>query len=569
MLAIYCRISKKKEEGKDTSIETQQSYGVAFADKHLMKYQIWADRGYSGQTEDRPAFQEIIKKIKKGKIKAVWVLDQSRLERNEAIWVMFQTLILQHDVTYYINGNKYDITDEGIRLAASIMSSVNASYARTTSKKVKDSYASRVTAGKWVGLTPYGYTTNEKGLLVIEKYEAKVVKRIFDLSLAGSGAYTIANLLNAENVPTKYNRYKGTISKVDAYTRTVKEFSKESIKWRGNVISDMIRNPIYKGQWITNSGKENEIIRDAPVIINEELYDRVIANLEKNKKSVGKRAEYHYLLNGLIRCDCGREMRGKKRLKGKDSAYKCGGGTSNCRGMNIAKLETFIIHHLFISKGLEEFLTNQPKSGDAVLNQLKSKFESRTVELRKIELKLKRLLMMSNDEDLKDDIDIKEEYKKAKKRKTELVETISNLEEEIYSIENNLATTRLSYVIANFTIDQPFDTIKRSVHTLVENIEVSFDSSKRTFNMQIKYKGFDEISVFEVDTMLMKWRWLVYQRAQAYSEQQLAYDRRQFVGYMAETFGIKTEPSNEWKGGITEPKFSEIILERDNLIRFD
>ena len=38
---------------------------------------------------------------------------------------------------------------------------------------------------------------------------------------------------------------------------------------------------------------------------------------------------------------------------------------------------------------------------------------------------------------------------------------------------------------------------------------------------------------------------------------------------MAETFGISTNIGSDWEGGVTEPKFSKIILERENLIKFD
>lgn len=65
--------------------------------------------------------------------------------------------------------------------------------------------------------------------------------------------------------------------------------------------------------------------------------------------------------------DCTNEFRGKKRLKGRDSAYKCKGKKTpnikcNSRGISIAKLETLIIQHPFISKDLQESPCLQRKS---------------------------------------------------------------------------------------------------------------------------------------------------------------------------------------------------------------
>lgn len=88
-----------------------------------------------------------------------------------------------------------------------------------------------------------------------------------------------------------------------------------------NVVYLILVNQIYKGirKW---NGGENET--KVPAIINETIWDSVNKNLEENRKKSGKRDEYHYLLNGLVFCGiCGKEYRGKKRLKGRDNAYKC------------------------------------------------------------------------------------------------------------------------------------------------------------------------------------------------------------------------------------------------------
>jgi site-specific DNA recombinase len=115
----------------------------------------------------------------------------------------------------------------------------------------------------------------------------------------------------------------------------------------------MIINPIYKGK-----RKWNKEYFDIPEsIIDPEFWDKVNLNLKKNKKNAGKKTRYHYLLNGLVYCgNCGNEYRGKKRLKGRDNAYKCKGKHSHyrtcedSRGLSIPRLETFIIKHLFISR---------------------------------------------------------------------------------------------------------------------------------------------------------------------------------------------------------------------------
>ena len=89
MLGIYCRISGKKAVGKDLSIEDQKSQGEAFAFKNNLEFKIYKDVGISGTKstiEERPAFDKLFTDIENEIITSVYVVDQSRIERNSMIW---------------------------------------------------------------------------------------------------------------------------------------------------------------------------------------------------------------------------------------------------------------------------------------------------------------------------------------------------------------------------------------------------------------------------------------------------------------------------------------------------
>ena len=104
MLGIYTRISGNKAVGKDTSIEIQTAEGVKIALKLGMQYKVYTDIGISGtkeEIEDRPSFAYLMKDIDKGKITAVYVIDQARLERNPKIWQIFLFQVNKKDVKFY------------------------------------------------------------------------------------------------------------------------------------------------------------------------------------------------------------------------------------------------------------------------------------------------------------------------------------------------------------------------------------------------------------------------------------------------------------------------------------
>ena len=70
------------------------------------------------------------------------------------------------------------------------------------------------------------------------------------------------------------------------------------------MVHDILKNPINKGK-----KKLGEEYYDVPAIVSEEYWEKVIANLKENKKKVGKKVQYNYLLKGIIFCShCGRQI---------------------------------------------------------------------------------------------------------------------------------------------------------------------------------------------------------------------------------------------------------------------
>lgn len=60
MLAIYCRISKHKEKGKDVSIAVQKKQGIEFAQSLGLEYQIFVDEGISGMMKIFPKDRHLL-----------------------------------------------------------------------------------------------------------------------------------------------------------------------------------------------------------------------------------------------------------------------------------------------------------------------------------------------------------------------------------------------------------------------------------------------------------------------------------------------------------------------------
>jgi len=343
-------------------------------------------------------------------------------------------------------------------------------------------------------------------------------------------------------------------------------FNKKDVIWRGNVIHDIIKNTLYKG-----CRKWNNEEMPVPAIIEPEYWQSVNDNLVNNKKNVGKREEYQYLLNGLIYCEeCGSEFRGKKRLKSRDRAYKCKGKskhnlTCNSRGINIAKIKSFIIQHLFNSKDLRTYLTKLTVDKSEADN-LKSKLHSLKKEYErnvKIEKKAYDRLL---DPDFEDDSNIKERLQAVKKNIQEQGQTILLLENKLIEIESNSRIKRIGNTIDGYKLTSGFDDTKRLVHSLIKKITIKHEyneSKSGKYFIKIEYKGFDEVSLFMTNWQALKWYWLSHYRERAITDEELTDDRDLFQ------YLTKTEAPIDFVGFVASSSGLMIELEKTELINFN
>lgn len=540
MLGIYCRTSKFREE--KYTLETQKANGLKCANELGLDYQFYIDDGITGTKDEnvRDGLSMLFTDMKKNRLTAVYCYDQGRIERENGIWDVFQMLCLNHDIKFYPGGSFYDLEDPALRMAASMTSLFNNYYTQQTSLKVRDANARKAAIGKTHGLKPYGYKRNDDNFFEIHEDEAQYVRLMFKMSLEGIGTYRIANYLNERNVPTKFSgNFKNNrdIRRKDKYTGKFNEFKKAAVIWRGNVINDILKNPIYKGERVWRVHKDKFEIKDGkkiktkvitqtiksqvPAIITEDLWNSVQANLKINKKeSVGKKAQYHYLLNGLVFCErCGNSYWGKKRLKGNDNAYKClskkyPNPKCNNRGLSLPRLETFILNYLQ-RKPLSSKIIKELPEPHTLLDQYLEQKEKKEVELKKISVTIKNLANKLDNANVIDEV--LEKLGSMQKKRQSLIDDISILEKNIANEEQlnpnlNLikeGRKRLSMVTK---INAEFSEISKAVKNLVDWISIEYvnQSKPAFFLIRIKLKGLPYIDQYKADFHLKEFNQVGY-----------------------------------------------------------
>ncbi|WP_337084888.1 recombinase family protein [Elizabethkingia anophelis] len=487
MLAIYARVSQDKDDNQN-SIETQVDLGKRYADKLGLNYDIYADNNISGtlEIENRPELFRMLQDIASEKITHIFAYDQSRLERNNVVWSNLYMLFQKNSIKLYFQADgDFDFESDSNFLTSNILSVFNSFYVKLTKKKVITALQRNVENGKVHAKPPFGYDKDENKLLIINNKESEIVKRIYKMSLEGKGTDKIAEILNYEGVLTAYSKLeKGGVYKIrDRYNpNIVIEKKKSDAKWRGRTIQGIIKNTIYMGKrsW---KGK----FYPAPAIFDEVYWQKVNENLKKNRNNTGKKVEHKYLLKGIIKCGCGKNMYGRSRVNKRDHTYICSsrrykGESCGNKSINIDKIENLIWENFFIRKELLELLNNSSDNQNSLLEHIKQEealLDQRIINLKKNKSNLIKAISNNiiTDDDAKSEINnINNSLIKHSQDKISLASRIV----DIRNFKSLIIDTRADFEA--FSADVDFDTKRTLINKYIERIIISYDNGKKLQN---------------------------------------------------------------------------------------
>ena len=320
-IAIYIRLSR--EDGDDLeseSVTNQRSLLIGYLKAQgLVAVDVYVDDGYTGTNFERPEFKRMLNDIKNKKINMVITKDLSRLGRDHIMTGFYvETFFPENDVRYIAVNDDIDTFFE--TSGSDMMPfrlSMNDMYAKDISKKVRSNLLQMKKDGKFCGSSaPYGYMRdpNDKHRLVPNPKTAPIVKRIFDLYIAGYGSSRIAEILTSEDLPTPI-MYSGT---------KLNKYSHPEI-WKHTSISNIIKNRAYIGDLIQHKfQKVNYKIKKRKNVpknewcikenAHEPLVDKktfeIAQSIKDSKNNYNPdRRNVDYVLSDLVYCkDCGARM---------------------------------------------------------------------------------------------------------------------------------------------------------------------------------------------------------------------------------------------------------------------
>ncbi len=122
--ALYCRVDKPFCMSRDGDIAQAQIDRISkYAEEHgLTNTELFCDWGFSGTTLDRPEYNWMLRMVAIGKVKALVILDLSRLLRSSVGTMEYMgDFFHQHGVAIHSVKDGGDITETFMQVQKSVI----------------------------------------------------------------------------------------------------------------------------------------------------------------------------------------------------------------------------------------------------------------------------------------------------------------------------------------------------------------------------------------------------------------------------------------------------------------
>ena len=322
----YCRVSTDSKE-QENSYESQIAYYTDYIKKRndWTYVDVFADEGISGtSTKNRDEFKRMISDCEAGKIDIIITKSISRFARNTLDCLGYVRKLRDKGIAVFFEKENIDTLDTKGEVLLTILSSLAQDESRNISENCKWGIIRQFQNGKVLVNTSrfLGYDKDENGELIVNKDEAKIVKRIYNEYLEGKSYQSIANGLMRDGIKT------GT----------------GNTKWWDSTISGILTNEKYHGdvllqktytvdflnhKRVRNNGiaQQYYIEQNHEPIISKEMFDKVQDEKERRAlikgNLVGDRHKYtsKYAFSGKVFCgNCGNIF--KRRTWNSNCKYK-------------------------------------------------------------------------------------------------------------------------------------------------------------------------------------------------------------------------------------------------------
>lgn len=392
-VGAYCRVSTSNQVlENDSSLDTQlhlikerASYETKRAaqspkDRPWKIAREYREEGVSGATKDRPALQRLLADVRAGNLDVVAVTKIDRFSRSLSDFFDMWAELEAHNVEFISLSDNLDTSSATGRAMLKIILVFAELERERTSERTKEKIAVRREQGLWFGgSVPLGLRTHPTNKTTLEHDAAtgELARSIFRQYVSIGSARGLAGYLARNGIK-----------------RPVRKTAKGKTVGGGyftvQVLIDMLSNPVYIAKRRLDDGRMITCAWEP--LIDHELFDRVQVLLEQNseKRPTGRESQRMYILEGLVRCQCGATMT-RTTAKGKMGVtyfyYRCStrhrtaGHGCEVKDVPADALEDFVL------KELRAYSLNQSE----IINAVTAANEGRDKALAEVEGQIVRV----------------------------------------------------------------------------------------------------------------------------------------------------------------------------------
>ena len=209
-VAAYARVSSDSDDQINSYLAQVDYYTKYIASKEDWELvDVYADEGLTGmETRRREEFNRMIADCRDGKIDRILVKSVSRFARNQEDYIYYIRELMRLGVTIRFEKENIDTGKMTSEQVADIYGAFAQMETTGHSQNMRVSYRMRMEKGIFIpSAVPYGYRLVNNELVIVPE-EAKTVRRIFQMYLAGRGREDIAKELDrlgiARNCPSEH-----------------------------------------------------------------------------------------------------------------------------------------------------------------------------------------------------------------------------------------------------------------------------------------------------------------------------------------------------------------------------
>ena len=303
--AVYIRVSTEDQAREGFSLGEQKEKLLRLCSfKGYEVFKIYEDAGISAKDmEHRPAFQEMLSDMKKGKINYIVAYKLDRVTRSVRDLEELISVLEQYNCFLVCDRDDVNTSTANGRFFVRMLTVLSQLEIEIVSERTKFGLNGAIKSGHLPGVLALGYKKDGNKKTIIDEATKPVIERIFKMYLEGKSYQQISNIFNEEEL-LKPKKWKDTtIQKIidnklymgdyEQYKRIAKNENIKPVIYM-NVVEPIISRAVWEECQHQKEKNQRTYTRDRVYLFFQKLECPSCHRIMKCKGSGGKKRKYMY-----------------------------------------------------------------------------------------------------------------------------------------------------------------------------------------------------------------------------------------------------------------------------------